>query len=119
MTTVLGCCPYDAAFVRLEQSARVTVVRLKPAKGRDKVFGLAGRRGFGGFQVALNACHRSWSVLQHRTASELHRSGRPSLEGWDFRRTPGCHSGRGYKATVQERESDVRRLVPEVQSEVW
>jgi len=24
------------------------------------------------------------------------------------------HSGRGYKATVQERESDVRLLVPEV-----
>ena len=30
------------------------------------------------------------------------------VEHWD------CHSGRGYRATVQERESDVRRLIPEV-----
>jgi hypothetical protein len=28
--------------------------------------------------------------------------------------TLGRHSGRGYRATVQERESDVRRRVPEV-----
>src|ERR1700733_16226764 len=56
----------------------------------------------------------SWPVLQHRTAGELDRSGRRSLEGWNSRRTLGCHSGRGYRATVQERESDVRRLVPEV-----
>src|SRR5258708_4786843 len=60
--------------------------------------------------------HRSWPVLQHRTAGELDRSGRRSLEGWNSRRTLGCHSGRGYRATVQERESDVRRLIPEVNS---
>jgi hypothetical protein len=55
MTPVLGWCPYDAVFVQQEQSARVTVLRLEPAMGRDKVFDLAGRRGFAGFEVALNA----------------------------------------------------------------
>ncbi len=28
----------------------------------------------------------------------------------------GCHSGRSYRATVQERESDVRPLIPEVKT---
>jgi hypothetical protein len=59
MTTVLGCYPYEAAFVRLEQSARITVVRLEPAKGRDKVVGLAGRRGLADFRL------RSMHIIVH------------------------------------------------------
>src|SRR6202023_3593136 len=57
--------------------------------------------------------HRSWPVSNiglpvNWIATDIFD------EGWDSRRTLGCHSGRGYRATVQERGSDVRRLVPEV-----
>jgi hypothetical protein len=38
----------DAAF-------RKPIVRLETAKGRHKVLDLASRRGFAGFEVALNA----------------------------------------------------------------
>jgi hypothetical protein len=100
---------------------RPTTFNTAPISSRDETGSLASSRPrrrhssmSPGYSCRRRLCHRSWSVLQHRTAGELDRRGHRSIGGWDSRRTLGCHSGRSYRAAVQERESDVRRLIPEV-----
>ena len=45
---------------------------------------------------------------------ELDRGRHPSDRGWGPRRALGCHPGRGDTRAIQERQADVRRLVPAV-----
>src|ERR1700720_2980412 len=56
--------------------------------------------------------HRSWAVFGVRGTRELDRGGHPPDRGWCPYRTLGRHPGRGDSRAIQERQADVRRLVP-------